>query len=296
MKIRRYFQAAAIIGLLGILSGCKGTNTEEVIHSSKTAAADAVVKNENNAGQSAETPGRASLRKRIDLGNGIFMDFVLIPAGEFNMGSPQMEKGRNPSEGPAHQVKISQYYYMSMYEVTQDQYRAVMGKNPSYFGQGNYPVENVSWEEAVEFCQQTSSKFSYSLRLPTEAEWEYACRGRTQTRFSFGDNAGDLSVYGWYEINSYKKTHPVGQKKANPFGLYDMHGNVWEWCSDWFDSQYYENSPMLDPAGPSTGQGSVLRGGGWLNGENICRSATRIGLTQTNKSSYIGFRVVMNAN
>jgi formylglycine-generating enzyme required for sulfatase activity len=180
------------------------------------------------------------------------INFARISAGEFQMGF-----GNSGDESPVHRVKISRDFEMGKCEVTQAQWQAVMSNNPSSFKGDNLPVENVSWNDAQEFIRklnQADSKYQY--RLPTEAEWEYACRAGTT-----GDYAGNLDDMAWYSNNSGSKTHAVGQKQANKWGLYDMHGNVWEWCQDWYDSNYYRQSPGADPTGPTAGSIRVYRGG-----------------------------------
>jgi formylglycine-generating enzyme required for sulfatase activity len=233
--------------------------------------------------------------------NSIGMKLILIPPGEFMMGSPDSEKYRQSDEGPQHRVRISKGFYMSVTEVTQAQWQAVMGSNPSLFKgflgldkNDDLPVECVSWNDAVEFCRKLSQKEGKSYRLPTEAEWEYACRAGTTTRFYFGDSDSQLSDYAWCDEDSGNKTYPVGQKKPNAFGLYDMHGNVWEWCSDWYDENYYSESPADDPKGPSTGQYLVLRGGSWSNLASSCRVANRDYSGPNLHTNYIGFRLVQD--
>ncbi|MCY2926365.1 MAG: formylglycine-generating enzyme family protein, partial [Planctomycetota bacterium] len=198
----------------------------------------------------------------LDLGNKVTMKLVLIPAGKFMMGSPETEKDRQPDEGPQHEVTISKPFYMGVYEVTQAQYEAVMGTNPSAFKGSENPVEQVSWDDAVEFCKALSAKTGKAVRLPTEPQWEYACRAGTKTRFGFGDDDTDLRDYAWFSGHSLSKTHPVGEQEPNAWGLYDMHGNVWEWCSDYY-ADSYANAKTTDPQGPGSGTDRVLRGGGW---------------------------------
>ncbi|MGD0088457.1 MAG: SUMF1/EgtB/PvdO family nonheme iron enzyme [Planctomycetota bacterium] len=209
----------------------------------------------------------------LDLGGGVEMDMVLVPAGEFMMGAHDAEA--RPEEKPVHEVKISKPFYMGKYLVTQEQYQAVMGKNPSTFKGQKRPVEHVSWLEGQEFCRMVSQKTGKAVRLPTEAEWEYACRAGTTARFYTGDQDKELENAGWFNGNSGGKTHPVGQKAPNAWGLYDMHGNEWEWVQDYFNDKYYAESPSVDPKGPDNGGDRVLRGGSWLDGPDGCRAARR---------------------
>ena len=179
-------------------------------------------------------------------------------------------------EKPVHQVEITKPYYLSRYPVTQLQWEAVGGaENPSKFKGQEHPVERVSWNDVQGFLTKLQ-KGEVVYRLPTEAEWEYACRAGTVTSFSFGDNESELGEYAWYADNSNRKTHPVGQKKSNPWGLYDMHGNVWEWVQDWYAKDYYEqfqNKTAKYPLGPDDGTGRVIRGGGWGDDAGYLRSA-----------------------
>jgi formylglycine-generating enzyme required for sulfatase activity len=230
----------------------------------------------------------------LDLGNKVTMKIALIPSGKFMMGSPKDEKGRRENEGPRHEVTICKAFYMGLCEVTQEQYEQVMGKNPSHFKESRNPVEQVSWEDAVEFCKALSKKTGKSVSLPTEAQWEYACRAGSKTRFSYGDDNeyAALGDYAWYNKNSEGRTHPAGQKKPNDWGLYDMHGNVWEWCSDWYDKDYYSaKANDRDPQGPGSGTCRLLRCGSCACCPLGCRSAMRRGLSPDSKFDYIGFRV-----
>jgi formylglycine-generating enzyme required for sulfatase activity len=239
---------------------------------------------------------QAPKEKVVGLGKGLKMEFVLIPAGQFNMGSPLSEKDRGDDEGPVHPVKISKPFYMSKFEVTQEQYLFVMGSNPSRLVGPNRPVDCVTWYEAVEFCRKLTQLDGNYYRLPTEAEWEYACRAGTQTRFYYGDDPdySQLAEYACYPHNS-RGTFPVGQKKANAFGLYDMHGNVQEWCSDWYDEYYYRYRHSLDPQGPPSGQGRVLRGGAWYRDASLCRCASRFASSPAPvRLIYGGIRVVQD--
>ena len=250
----------------------------------------------------------------LDLGNNVKMRLVLIPAGKFMMGSPATEVGRGGDEGPQHEVTISKPFYMGVLEVTQEQYEAVMGVNPSSFKGAKNPVENVSWDDAVEFCKKLSARTGKTVRLPTEAQWEYACRAGTITAFHTGDalkpgqanadftqpsNPGVLDrIMAWLGMSSAKKTlqtTPAGSFSPNGLGLYDMHGNIWEWCSDWYGEDYYANSPKTDPQGPDSGSARVLRGGGWYFIPRHCRSAFRLGDSPDLRNLLIGFRVAVDS-
>lgn len=230
----------------------------------------------------------------LDLGGGVELKFALIPAGEFLMGSAGGESDRRSDEGPQHQVKLTQPFYMLTTEVTQQQYSQIMGTNPSKFKGTENPVETVSWNDAVEFCRKLSEKAERQISLPTEAQWEYACRAGTNTRFCFGEDDQLLGSYSWYQGNSNSQTHAVATKQPNAWGLYDMHGNVWEWCSDWYDGNYYSSSPSVDPNGPSSGSSRVLRGGSWYANPVYCRSAYRSGIAPDNRDCSRGFRVVLD--
>lgn len=229
-------------------------------------------------------------------------NMVFIPPGTFRMGSPSNEVDRFPDEGPQTAVTISRGFWMGRYEVTQGEYLAVMGSNPSYItGDLNRPVDQVSWVDATNYCARLTNQERLAgriarnsvYRLPTEAEWEYACRGWTSTRFSYGEDPGytNLGNYAWYSDNSSFTTHPGGQKLPNPWGLYDMHGNVPEWCQDWYGA--YLGGIALDPQGPAVGSTRVIRGGDWLNGSSDCRSASRLDLFPDDGDGYFGFRVLL---
>jgi len=242
--------------------------------------------------------------------NSIGMKLVYIPAGSFMMGSSdsatQLAKRYDINEKyfadefPQHEVRISEGFWMGQTEVTQGQYKSVMNAQP-WSGKpmvqesANNPAVYVTWENAMEFCRKLSQKEGKTYRLPTEAEWEYACRAGATTRFSFGDSDSFLGDYAWFSDNSYKVdekyAHAVGQKKPNPWGMHDMHGNVWERCSDRYDKDYYSNSPNVDPNGPSSGNYRSLRGGSWLDDVLNLRCSCR-GLLPVNRDAHIGFRVV----
>ena len=225
--------------------------------------------------------------------NSIGMEFVLIPAGNFTMGSPRRERERDEDERQ-HKVTITRPFYMQTTEVTQGRWKAVMGDNPSYFkGCGDdCPVENISWDDCQEFIRRLNQmEGTDKYRLPTEAEWEYACRAESVTRFYFGHDDRKLSEYAWYVANSGEQTHPVGQKEPNAWGLYDMHGNVWEWCQDWYKKSYPRRH-VNDPKGPSSGSFPVSRGGSWNSNARYCRSAARYFVATALTYSYQGFRLV----
>ncbi|MGA2035202.1 MAG: SUMF1/EgtB/PvdO family nonheme iron enzyme, partial [Thermoguttaceae bacterium] len=206
----------------------------------------------------------------VEMTNSIGMELVLIPPGEFTMGEG----------GEAHKVTITSAFYLGKYEVTQEEWEAVMGKgnNPSQFKGPKNPVEQVDWEDCQVFLKKLTENGDAArgtYRLPTEAQWEYACRAGSTGGWSFGDRDLELDDYGWYTNDSQDTTHPVGQKKPNAWRLYDMHGNVWEWCADWFDGNYYQASPPSDPTGPPSGSNRVIRGGSWRYDAGLCRSAYR---------------------
>ena len=213
----------------------------------------------------------------IDLGGGVTMDLVRIPAGSFVMGSPESDSEHQEDEQPQRTVNISGDFWMGRTEVTQAQWRAVMGTDPSSFTGDDLPVEQVSWDDCQQFCTALSQLSGLAIRLPTEGEWEYACRAGTATRFSFGDDMADLGSYGWYANNSSARTHDVAGKLPNAWGLYDVHGNVWEFCSDRYSDSYYGErpDPDTDPSGPASGTGRTVRGGAWGNNAGSCRSAYR---------------------
>jgi formylglycine-generating enzyme required for sulfatase activity len=229
-----------------------------------------------------------------DLGNGVKLEMAAIPGGTFMMGSPENEIGRHDKESPQHQVSVPSFF-IGKYPVTQAQYQAITGTNPSYFKGSNRPVEKVSWKNAVTFCEKLSQKIGKSYRLPSEAEWEYACRARTTTPFHFGDTiTTDLANYN----GNYKETTEVGSfGVANNFGLYDMHGNVWEWCQDSWHSSY-KGAPTDGSAWLDTEENTnlkLLRGGSWCYNPDYCRSAYRDYYNLDNNDYYIGFRVVCSA-
>lgn len=222
----------------------------------------------------------------VDLGKNVKLEMVLIPAGKFMMGSPESEKGRHDNERQ-HEVTLTKAYYIGKYVVTQEQWEAVMSNNPSVIKAANLPVTNVSWEDCYEFIKKLNVKTNGKYRLPTEAEWEYACRAGTTTSYSFGDKLTRQDVK--YYNSKLNKQLVVGSFKPNAFGLYDMHGNVFEWCEDWHGEYPFE---VTDPKGPATGKSHVLRGGSFLNVTSLARSAERNSrFTPTTGNNISGFRL-----
>lgn len=210
----------------------------------------------------------------IDLGDGVTMEFVLIQSGSFLMGSgPEIG---DADETPQHRVTLTHPYYLGKYEVTQTQWEKILGTNPSIFKGPQHPVDSVSWDDCQIFLAKLKEKTGRVLALPTEAEWEYACSAGATTRWSFGDDPLAAGEFAWQSDNSGNTTHPVGEKKPNAWGLYDMHGNVWEWCSDWY-TRPYPQSAVTDPhhPGPLPDTSPVLRGGGWGEHPINARSAYR---------------------
>jgi formylglycine-generating enzyme required for sulfatase activity/tRNA A-37 threonylcarbamoyl transferase component Bud32 len=224
--------------------------------------------------------------------NSIGMQLKLLPTGTFTMGDSEF------GDATPHQVTLTRPFYLGVYQVTQEQYQRVMCSNPSHFKGPQNPVEMVSWDDAVAFCKKLSAfpeeqAARRVYRLPTEAEWEYACRAGSNTEYSFSDNDFFLREYAWYDQNSGKQTHPVGGKEPNAWGLYDMHGNVWEWCADWYADDY-STGAVSDPTGPQKGSGRVYRGGSWDYGAACCRSAFRNGYNPSYRRYNYGFRVALS--
>ena len=308
----------------------------------------------------------------LDLGNGVKLELVLIPAGQFIMGTPEPETptetvavgqailglggtmalgllfvilfqairkrqrpnfslrwlllfvfalsiglyggvrwwktveawreyeaaqaryySANSGERSAHLVTLTQPFFIGKYVVTQEQYKQVTRADPSQSKGKDNPVESVNWDDAQAFCKKLAEYTKQTVRLPTEAEWEFSCRAGTTTNFHSGDAEADLARAGWYSANCKSTMHPVGLKEPNSFGLYDMHGNVWQWCEDWYGEDYYGKSVAENPQGPSQGTDRVLRGGSWYNFSKICRSAYRFSNSPINLVYNFGFRVVV---
>lgn len=237
-----------------------------------------------------------SAERVVTLANGTTLTFVEIPAGRFVMGSPDGEAGRAADEEPRRDVTISRPFWLGKYELTQAQWRAVMGNNPSTFqdfaASHAHPVEGVSWKDAQEFLAKLNSRGVGQFRLPTEAEWEYAARAGQPTRFPWGDdpNYRELPEYAWFHSRAEGRSHPVGRKRANPWGLHDMNGGVWEWCQDWFGS--YPTGPAVDPTGPADGKDRCIRGGSWFNEPEALRSANRHRHPPDSRQTNLGLRLV----
>ena len=231
-------------------------------------------------GPAAPPPGQA-------VANSIGMKMLYIPAGEFDMGSAAGEKGHEPDE-TLHRVKIRRAFRMSATEITQAQWKAVMPRRRGKFKGEKLPVEQVSWKDAVAFCRALSKKEAKTYRLPTEAEWEYACRAGRRGPIK-REKLDDLA---WYDDNSRETTHPVAAKKPNAWGLYDVHGNVAEWCADWYAAAYPAGR-ATDPTGPAEGKARVVRGGSFLSLARGCRAASRTSHPPPYQMHSVGFRVVM---
>ena len=253
------------------------------------------------------TKGETSENMTIPLSDTVSLDLIWIEPGTFIMGSPEDESCRGDDE-TQHSVKLSQGFWLGKYEITQSQYEAVMGMNPSEFQGSNLPVENVNWYDTTNFCAKLTEQMKaagrlpagYEFSLPTEAQWEYACRAGTKTSLNSGKNLSDdeecpeMDEVAWYSYNSNETTHLVGQKQPNAWGLYDMHGNVIEWCSDWYgDYPVSEANSIVDPIGPEAGSYRVNRGGYWDERAGEGRSASRYANSPDLRSSYRGFRVAL---
>jgi len=221
----------------------------------------------------------------VDLGKDVKLEMVLILAGEFKMGLPTTEVGYE--DKTQHKVTLTKPFYMGKYEVTQGQWESVIGNNPSYFKGAKLPVTDVSWDDCQDFIKKLNEKTNGDYRLPTEAEWEYACRAGTSTAYSFGDITTPKDAN--YKDSKIGKPVAVGSYKPNAFGLYDMHGNVWEWCEDW--KVDYPKEAVIDPKGPATGETRAYRGGSFFFTVPYARSSTRFYYTPSFQFNYVGFRL-----
>ncbi len=292
----------------------EGERTREPEETGQTTKAQSTQRTHEEAQREGERPRepiqrepQAGEARQVDLGKGVKLDLVWIPPGEFMMGSPESEEERFGDEGPQHRVELTRGFWMGKYPVTQAQWEAVLGSNPSHFQKKvktgllssrkvtrpTNPVECVSWDACNGFVEELTHRLTHGeFRLPSEAEWEYACRAGSTARYCFGDSEHLLARYAWYRGNSGRETHAVGQKRPNAWGLHDMHGNVWEWCQDWYDEDYYGRSPARDPENTTKNQHRVLRGGSWNYSPEYCRSAYRRYFTPDYRLYYSGFRVV----
>jgi formylglycine-generating enzyme required for sulfatase activity len=252
---------------------------------------------ENHTGTDEQAPSPQELLDGEVFTNSIGMKLRLIPAGTFTMGDATGFGNEKPPHRKPHRVTLTKPFYMGVHEVTNAQWKRVMWSVPSKWKDDDLPVEQVSLDDAVEFCRKLSAlpeerKAGRVYRLPTEAEWEYACRAGTSTKFSFGDDEKLFGDYGWFDGNPVKQTHPVGQKKPNAWGLHDMHGNVLEWCSDWYE--IYADGEVTNPEGPSSGSTRVYRGGCWLSSALYCRSASRLWNLPSYRDDILGFRLALS--
>jgi uncharacterized protein (TIGR02996 family) len=227
-------------------------------------------------------------RRTVALAKGVDMTFAWIPPGTFLMGSPPSEQNRYKNESQ-HKVTLTKGFYLGVHEVTQAQWQAMIGDNTSFFKGDNLPVETVSWEDCQAFCEKLSQLDGKHYGLPTEAEWEYACRAGTTTAYFFGDDPSHLGDYGWFYDNAERKTHDVGTKIPNAWGLFDMHGNVWEWCQDWYGP--HGKKHLRDPQGSNNEEARVVRGGSWYGLMEDCRAAFRFRYAPGNRIYNFGLRV-----
>ena len=326
MTIRhRFLGLALVVTASAILQGCddgKDSSRPEVFR--RIEAIEARVRKLDAQVQALQTR-TVELQGRLPISvekagtvitNTIGMKLALIPAGEFVMGSPDSDDLALNDEKPRHRVRIAHPFYLGIHEVTESEWAGMMESTPRkdriplrLFKEGDrYPATHVSWDDATEFCRKLTERERHagrlgageSYRLPTEAEWEYACRAGTTTRYQFGDGEDSLGEYAWYAANAEdvgeKYPHAVGRKRANAWGLFDMHGNVWEWCGDWYGKEYYGESPGTDPQGSSKGSDRVRRGGSWLHSASYCPSALRLRRAPSDRQRFLGFRVARSSD
>ena len=311
-KIAKDINEAYNAELLRIRSGEPGRRKREREHTQKKEASNPYQEEKQRQKQRAKNDVNSHQNFTIALGKGVMLEMIAIPGGTFWMGQTDDERrllkewgwSIYDNERPCHQVTVAPFY-IGKYPVTQAQWQAVMGNNPSDFKGADRPVECVSWDDCQEFVKKLNANPSHSplnqggqrgvFRLPSEAEWEYACRAGTHTMYSFGDDPARLGDYAWFDDNFNEQTHPVGQLEPNAFGLYDMHGNVWEWVADTYRDNY-NGAPTDGSAWGSLGdedeKEKVLRGGSWDNRTNLCRSACRDGGDPVYRYNNDGCRVV----
>jgi formylglycine-generating enzyme required for sulfatase activity len=274
--VARWTSVASAVGLL-------------LVASCATDAGDSSLSTPATVGPTHDADTRAQAGGfSIEITNDVFMSFVLVPAGTFLMGSADGEA----TERPVHAVTIAQPFYLGTTEVTQAQWKAVMHENPSFNQGDDLPVDSVLWNECEAFLARLNSSVGGErFALPTEAQWEYACRAGSQAAWCFGDDEGVLSDYAWFEVNSADRTHPVAQKRPNAFGLYDMHGNVWEWCADVWRSDYGGTRSEGQSPAPASSSQHAFRGGCVADEAGYTRSAYRTTVASDRRINDLGFRV-----
>ena len=287
---------AAVSNAAAVSNSAAVSNANDVMQDNVSASSTS-----SSSSQSATTTSGFSSTPSLSSGgntisipvkNGITIDMVKVEAGTFMMGATSEMQNPLVGEKPVHQVTLTNDYYIGKYEVTQALWKAVTGKNPSQFKGDDLPVEQVSWKDCQKFISKLNSMTGRKFRLPTEAEWEYAARGGKKSRGYQYSGSSTVSDVAWYDGNSGNKTHPVGTKQANELGIYDMTGNVWEWCQDWYGS--YVSSSQTNPLGANSGSYHVYRGGGWSYDAKFCRSSYRSSFTPGYRGSILGLRLVLS--
>ena len=291
--MKRALGIAMVLFLVGAVTLIEGCSNGKDPQEKEEPAVEKVTSVSNEKDITKEPTKKESSGKEeiTDLGKDVKLEMILIPAGKFVMGSPESEKGRSKGE-TQHEVTFTKAFYMGKYEVTQEQWESVMGNNPSIKIKGaRLPVTNVSWNDCQDFIKKLNAKTNGGYRLPTEAEWEYACRAGTTTKYSVGDKITPKDAN--YRDSKIGEPVAVGSYKPNAFGLYDMHGNVWEWCEDWYAD--YQAGAVTDPKGPATGERRVLRGGSFNFYVWNTRSSFRFNLSPTSRYLFYGFRLARTA-
>ena len=271
-----------VIAVVGIIIGVNSNGNSSDSGNSKQSG---------GAIQSGDNTLSQQIFSKTYTANGVSFDMMMVKAGTFTMGATSEMKAPDSDEKPTHQVTLTNDYYIGKTEVTQALWTAVMGNNPSYFKGDNLPVENVSWDDCQKFISKLNSLTGQNFRLPTEAEWEFAARGGNNSHHYQYSGSNELGDVAWYVGNSGDTTHVVATKQPNELGIYDMSGNVWEWCSDWFGN--YSSSSLTNPTGPNSGSYRVLRGGGWSRLARNCRASYRYGVAPGNGSLDDGLRLVL---
>ena len=269
-----------LVGAVMLIAGCSKEKSPQAKEEPTSVKVAAVPKKKDIT---EEPTKKESSEKEevIDLGKGVKLEMILIPAGKFKMGD----------SGGDHEVTLTKPFYMGKFEVVQEQWESVMGKNPSEIKGAKLPVTDVSWEDCYEFIKKLNAKTDGDYRLPTESEWEYACRAGTTTAYSFGDTITPSQCLYFSDLKMLKPV-AAGGYKPNAFGLYDMHGNAWEWCEDWYAR--YPEGAVADPKGPAMGEKRVMRGGSCTNWGSAARSSSRVGFEPTNGNPDFGFRLARN--